>query len=48
MTNSKPPGGHGGRGDDGAASALRARFLSFPLHPAAYYALNMTFAKDFF
>ena len=28
-------------------SALRARFIGFPLHPAAY-ALNMTFANDFF
>ena len=28
-------------------SALRARFVGFPLHPAAY-ALNMSFANDFF
>ena len=28
-------------------AALRARFIGFPLHPAAY-ALNMSFANDFF
>ena len=28
-------------------SAMRARFMGFPLHPAAY-ALNLTFANDFF
>lgn len=30
-----------------ALAALRSRFVGFPLHPAAY-ALNMTFANDFF
>ncbi len=30
-----------------ALAAIRARFLGFPLHPAPY-ALNMTFANDFF
>ena len=28
-------------------AAVRARFIGFPLHPAAY-ALNLTFANDFF
>ncbi|MBV9850586.1 MAG: hypothetical protein JO250_13015 [Armatimonadetes bacterium] len=53
LQNLKPPSGAAlgamgfGVGMTLLLSALRARFVGFPLHPAAY-ALNMTFANDFF
>ncbi|HZT41626.1 MAG TPA: DUF6785 family protein [Chthonomonadaceae bacterium] len=53
MQNPKPPDAHMmggmafGAGMTLLLSALRSRFAGFPLHPAAY-AMNMSFANDFF
>lgn len=53
LNNPKPPDGSAAAGMAAGAAitlllaALRTRLVGFPLHPAAY-ALNMSFANDFF
>jgi hypothetical protein len=53
MQSPKPPDPHAmggmalGAGITVLLAALRARFVGFPLHPAAY-AMNMSFANEFF
>ncbi|HEV2472607.1 MAG TPA: DUF6785 family protein, partial [Chthonomonadales bacterium] len=53
LQNPKPPDAHllgsmaVGAGITVALSLLRARFVGFPFHPAGY-AINMSFANDFF
>ena len=53
LHNPKPPDGHAllgmaaGFAITALLTALRGRFVGFPLHPAAYV-LNTSFANDFF
>jgi len=53
LQNPRPPDAHAmgamafGMGMTVLLTALRSRFVGFPLHPAGY-AMNMSFANDFF